>query len=127
MDGIYAFFEGVYTTHTETKYYAYAVQVLFFKIEGRILYGLNSRSDGKLTVFVKFACFLAVHILGYVKVLDLTSYLDLGLYGVGVKIGNRTGSADTCYGILPEFRDRITYRVDGTESGYDNSFKIHLM
>ena len=80
-----------------------------------------------MTVFVKLAGLLAVHELRDVKVLDLTSEFDLGLYGVCVKIGNGAGAAHTCYGILPEFRDRITQRVDGTESGYDNSFKIHLM
>ena len=95
MDGIYALFERVYTAHTETKDHAYAVQVLFLKVKAGIINGLDSRSNGKMTLFVKFARILAVHVLGYVKVLDLTSYLDLGLYGVSVKIGNETGTAHT--------------------------------
>ena len=115
--------EGLDAADAHTEHHADAVLVFLLQVPAAVLHSLLGGNEGQLRVAVHLACLLAVEVLVHVEVLHLAG--ERGLKQGGIKLCNRSGSADTLEHVLPHLLRGVAQRCNGTQSCYDDSFQFH--
>ncbi len=87
-------------------------------------HGLTGCHEGVLCVEVELTGLATVEVVFGIEAFDLTG--ELRLEEACVEVCDRSGAADTGYGVVPRGLNVVAERGDGTHAGNYYSFKFHL-
>ena len=116
-----AFLKNLHAADAGAEYHAGTQRVKAAFLEAGLCHCLLCRCNRKLAEAAHALCFLLININGRIKILDLSRYLHLEIFGI--KCTQRSDAVFAFLNAFPKFLDIQTDRSYGTHTG--NYYTFH--